>query len=315
MKFRKKQQSVLDVSGLTKVFIDGKTQMTAVNSISFSIYPGEVVGFLGPNGAGKTTTIQMLLGLMTPTAGQIQYFGQSLETHREEILQRINHASGYGRMPWRMKVWENLSVFAHLYSVENVHQRIEELGTAFQAHKLLTKTYQDLSAGQMTRVMLMKAFINNPEMVLLDEPTASLDPDIAEMIREYVLLEQKRRKLTLLITSHNMKEVEAMCDRVIFLQKGQIYAEDTPANLAKRNTTSVVKMVVADGLKRFKEVLDQHHYLYAEQNRSIEVKMPTDQVGHLLSEMGSKGLHYSEIEIIRPSLEDFFLSITKQEAK
>lgn len=304
---------MLEVTGLTKVFVDGNARMTAVNNISFEVRPGEVVGFLGPNGAGKTTTIQMLLGLMTPSAGQVRYFGQLLTDHREEILQRINHASGYGRMPWRLTVRENLKVFGLLYSVPQVDQRIQEMADAFQAHKLLTKRYQDLSAGQMTRVMLMKAFINNPELVLLDEPTASLDPDIAEMIREYILKEKQKRDLTLLITSHNMKEVETMCDRVIFLQKGQIYAEDTPKNLAKRNTISVVQIVVDDGLKRLQEVLDAQQYVYEVQNRFIEIRMPTDQVGHLLSEMGKRGLNYSDIEIIRPSLEDFFLSMTKEE--
>ncbi len=312
MKPLKKESSiVLDVQHLTKQFSDKGKTFTAVKDVSFTVESGEVVGLLGPNGAGKTTTIQMLLGLMTPTSGSVQYFGKDLKTHREEILQKVNHASGYGKMPWKLTVRENLKVFAWLYNARPVDEKVEEIAKAFDGTRLLDKKFQDMSAGQMTKVMLMKAFISQPELVLLDEPTASLDPDIAENIREYVLKERQKRQLTLLITSHNMKEVEEMCDRVIFLQKGQIKIIDTPKNLAKRNKTTIVKLMVVDGLKRFTQVLDGHKYPYEVHHRFIEITLPTQEVGPLLSEMGQKGLQYSDIEVVRPSLEDFFLSMSK----
>lgn len=307
-----KNAIVLDVQHLTKDFFDNGKVFKAVNDVSFSVHQGEIVGLLGPNGAGKTTTIQMLLGLMNPSSGTIHYFDKNLTTHREEILQRVNHASGYGRMPWRLTVRENLTVFGHLYGVKNVKARVEEIAEAFEGTNLLSKWFQDLSAGQMTKVMLMKAFISEPDIVLLDEPTASLDPDIAEKIREYILKECEKRNLTLLITSHNMREVELMCDRVIFLQQGTVKIIDTPKNLAKQNRMSVLKLVVVDGLKRFIEVLDKHKYTYSTQHRFIEINIPTQEVGPLLSEMGSKGLQYSDIEIERPSLEDFFLTMSKE---
>jgi ABC-2 type transport system ATP-binding protein len=173
----------------------------------------------------------------------------------------------------------------------------------------------ELSAGQKTRVLLMKAFINEPELVLLDEPTASLDPDIADKIRKYILREQKARNMSMLITSHNMKEVEEMCDNVVFLHHGKIYAIDTPTGLAKRNTSCQLRLMVEDGLKRLVEVVEKHSYPFEVTERSITITLPEDKVGTFLSEMGAKGLKYTEIEILRPSLEDFFLSVSNQQKK
>lgn len=309
-KDQKKAPAVLSVSGLTKRFHTGKSEFVAVNDVSFDIKKGEIVGLLGPNGAGKTTTIQMLLGLMSPTAGTITYFGQLFEKNREEILQKLNHTSGYARLPWRLNVWENLDVVGCLYGVKNRTEKIEELGQIFEAKNLFPKRFQDLSAGQMTRVMLMKAFMNEPELVLLDEPTASLDPDISEKIREYILKQQKARQMSILITSHNMREVEEMCDRVVFLNHGKVFAIDTPEGLAKRNKNCELQLMVEDGLKRLIDVVESHKYEYEVKMRYIAITLPEEKVGSFLSEMGAKGLQYSEIEIVRPSLEDFFLSVS-----
>jgi ABC-2 type transport system ATP-binding protein len=304
--------AVLSVHNLTKRFQEGKSDFLAVNEVSFDIKKGEIVGLLGPNGAGKTTTIQMLLGLMTPTSGDIKYFGKSFEKHREEVLQKINHTSGYARFPWRLTVWENLNVFGHMYGIANREQKIDELGEIFEATNLFKKRFQDLSAGQMTRVLLMKAFINEPELVLLDEPTASLDPDISDKIREYILAQQKKREMSILITSHNMKEVEQMCDRVVFLNRGKVYAIDTPQGLDRRNKYCELQLMVDDGLKRLIEVIDSHSYPFEVKQRYISITLPEEKVGTFLSEMGSRGLQYSEIEIVRPSLEDSFLSVSEK---
>jgi len=298
---------ILSVRNLTKKF--GK--FTAVDDISFSAREGEIVGLLGPNGAGKTTTIQMLLSLMTPTAGSIDVFGMSLFTHREEILQRVNTSSGYARLPWRLKVWENLDVYAHLYGVPHPKQKIEKLAAQFDATDLLPEKFQDLSAGQMTRVLLIKSLLNDPELLLLDEPTASLDPDIAEKIREYILGERKRRGLSILITSHNMTEVEEMCDRVVFLNHGKIFAVDTPSGLAKRNTQAEVSLMVKDGLKRLIERVQKEKFTYVEKNRFITISLPESSIAPFLMDVGTLGVAYDEIDINRPSLEDFFLSASK----
>lgn len=219
---------VLQVKNLTKKF----GQFMAVDKISFELKKGEILGLLGPNGAGKTTTIQMLLGTLTPTDGEIVYFGKDFFKHRSEVLQEVNYASAYSHLPWRLTVEENLQVYARMYGVENRRRRIDRLLTEFGVSELRRKTVDSLSAGQKTRVMLCKAFINYPRLILLDEPTASLDPDIAAKVRQFLLAQQREYQVSMLFTSHNMAEVSEVCDRVIFLKQGQIVACDTPEKLA-----------------------------------------------------------------------------------
>ncbi|HSN04323.1 ABC transporter ATP-binding protein [Nitrospira sp. NS4] len=221
---------VLEVRDLTKQF----GAFTAVNGISFTIRPGEILGVLGPNGAGKTTTIQMLLGLVTPTAGSIRMFGLDLETHREEILQQVNFSSTYISMPMSLTVEENLRVVARLYGVAEAERRIDEIVRKLEMGEFRQKVTRKLSSGQMTRLTLAKAFLTEPKILFLDEPTASLDPDIAHKIR--ALLKDARRVsgLSMLYTSHNMQEMEDMSDRIIFLQRGKIVAEGTAAEIVAR---------------------------------------------------------------------------------
>ena len=299
---------VLSVKNLTKKF----GGFTAVDGVSFDVKEGEIVGLLGPNGAGKTTTIQMLLGVTEPTRGEVRYFGKALSRNREETLQRINHTSGYSRLPWRLSVKENLIVYAHLYEVEGYKEKIREVMERFELSSLADQKYQSLSAGQKTRVSLAKAFINDPEILLLDEPTASLDPDIAEKTREYLLNESKKRKLAILITSHNMQEVEEMCDRVVFLNHGKVFAIDTPEGLAGRSTQSELQLMVKDGLKRIIASTKEWGYSYEEKNRFITITLPEKDIALFLTELGTLGVSYNEIEIVRPALEDFFLSVSKE---
>lgn len=219
---------VLRVKNLTKKF----GGFTAVDKISFELKKGEILGLLGPNGAGKTTTIQMLLGTLTPTSGEIVYFGKDFFKYRSEILQEVNYASAYSHLPWRLTVEENLQVYARMYGVKDRRRRIDRLLTEFDVSELGRKTMDGLSAGQKTRVTLCKAFINYPKLILLDEPTASLDPDIAARVRQFLLRQQREYGVSMLFTSHNMAEVTEVCDRVIFLKQGKIIAEDTPEKLA-----------------------------------------------------------------------------------
>ena len=221
---------ILEVRNLTKRFGDA----TAVDDISFDIQPGEILGLLGPNGAGKTTTLQMLLGLVTPTAGSIRMFGLDLAAHREEILQQVNFSSTYISMPYSLTVEENLWVVAKLYGMADIPRRIGEVLKKVEMEDSRTKVTRRLSSGQMTRLALAKAFLTEPKVLLLDEPTASLDPDIAHKIR--ALLKEVRRSsgLSILYTSHNMKEMEEMSDRIIFLQKGKIVAQGTAQEITQR---------------------------------------------------------------------------------
>ena len=221
---------VLEVRNLTKTFGD----FTAVNGISFALHPGEILGVLGPNGAGKTTTMHMLLGLITPTSGTISMFGMDLETHREAILQRVNFSSTYMSMPQSLTVEENLWVVARLYGLPDVQRKIDDIVKKLEMGEFRHKVTRKLSSGQMTRLTLAKAFLTEPKILFLDEPTASLDPDIAHKIRALLKDEQRASGLSVLYTSHNMREMEEMSDRIIFLQKGNLVAEGTAAEIVVR---------------------------------------------------------------------------------
>ncbi|HEY6084001.1 MAG TPA: ABC transporter ATP-binding protein [Nitrospira sp.] len=222
--------SVVQVTNLQKRFGD----FTAVDDISFSIRPGEILGVLGPNGAGKTTTIHMLLGLITPTSGSIRMFGLDLATHREEILQQVNFSSTYISMPLSLTVEENLWVVARLYGLSQIRRRVDEIVKKLEMEEFRQKLTRKLSSGQMTRLTLAKAFLTEPKVLFLDEPTASLDPDIAHKIRALLKEEQRSAGLSILYTSHNMREMEEMSDRIIFLQRGRIVAEGTAKEIVTR---------------------------------------------------------------------------------
>jgi ABC-2 type transport system ATP-binding protein len=221
---------VVQVHNLTKRF----GEFTAVNGISFEIRPGEILGLLGPNGAGKTTTIQMLLGLVTPTSGSIRVFGHDLATHREEILQQVNFSSTYISMPYALTVEENLKVVGGLYGLPAVRQRIDDIMKKLEMEDIRHKLTRKLSSGQMTRLTLAKAFLTEPKILFLDEPTASLDPDIAHKIRALLKEERRSSGVSMLYTSHNMREMEEMSDRIIFLQRGAIVAEGTAQEIITR---------------------------------------------------------------------------------
>lgn len=222
--------NLLVVKNLTKKFKEFK----AVDNISFELKQGEILGFLGPNGAGKTTTIQMILGLIKPTSGSVSMFGKDIQHHREEILSMVNFSSAYVSLPGNLKVWENLYTFARLYGVKNYKTRVAELAKFFEIENLLNKMYASLSSGQATRVNLAKALLNSPKILFLDEPTASLDPDIADRVRKYLKKIQTEQGVTILYTTHNMSEVEELCDRAIFINEGKIITEGKPEKLVKQ---------------------------------------------------------------------------------
>ena len=218
----------------------------AVNGISISVAKGEVVGLLGGNGAGKTTTIGMIMGLVTPSSGSVRVFGVNMVDRRYEVLHRMNFESPYVDMPHRLTVRQNLDVFARLYGVEHASDRIRELAESLDLTEFIDRPAGQLSAGQKTRVALAKALINDPELLLLDEPTASLDPDTADWIRTRLETFRTRRNATILLASHNMAEVERLCDRVIIMKKGQIADQGTPDDLIRRYGRTDLEEVFLD---------------------------------------------------------------------
>ena len=222
--------NLVKVTGLRKEY--GK--VVAVNNLSFEAKRGEILGLLGVNGAGKTTTMHMLLGLITPTAGTIKIFDTDLQHQRVQILQRVNFASAYQSLPHNLKVWENLFVFAEIYNVKNSKKKIDELLELFELTDYRNRHTGVLSSGEKTRLNLCKALLNEPELLLLDEPTASLDPDMADKVRKTLLKIHWENGMTIINTSHNMIDVVELCDRILFMQRGQIAAQGSADQILKQ---------------------------------------------------------------------------------
>ncbi|MBK9145382.1 MAG: ABC transporter ATP-binding protein [Candidatus Melainabacteria bacterium] len=223
-------ENIVSINNLRKEF--GK--FTAVHDLSFAVKRGEIVGLLGANGAGKTTTLHMLLGLTRPTSGTIRLFGRDIETDRVAILERVNFASSYVHLPYNLKVMENLIVFGHIYQVRNARDKILELLRLFEIEHLANKTSGMLSSGEQTRLNLCKALLNDPELLVLDEPTASLDPDLADKVRKVLKRVKEERGMTVVTTSHNMLDVAELCDRIIFMHAGGIVAEGSSDQVMDR---------------------------------------------------------------------------------
>lgn len=313
--------TVLSVQNLNKTFTSGvwpfsaKKSYTAVNDISFQLNQGEILGFLGPNGAGKTTTIQMLLGTLTPTGGTISYFGNDFAHDRIAALKRIGYASGYDRFPARLTVLENLDTVGRIYCIDQPRraQQIEKLLRYFGIWELRDRQTGGLSAGQTTRVMLAKAFIADPDIVLLDEPTASLDPDVAHEVRQFILAQCKERGISILVTSHNMAEVTELCDRVIVLKNGTIIANDSPESLAKSTSQVRVHVTVTHELDAAAKYLNETNYIYAiDRTNQLTIELDEHAIAQLLAGLAERQIIYSHISIDKPTLEDYFLSVAKQ---
>ena len=218
----------------------------AVDGISFALKAGSITALLGGNGAGKTTTIAMILGLVTPTSGTARVLGAQMPRQRYQVLHQVNFESPYMDMPHRLSVRQNLNVFGRLYAVEDLEDRILLLAAELDLSEFLDRPVGKLSAGQKTRVALAKALINSPQVLLLDEPTASLDPDTADWVRARLERFRKERGATVLLASHNMAEVERLCERVIIMKRGHIEDDDTPQRLLIRYGRETLEEVFLD---------------------------------------------------------------------
>ncbi len=241
---------IIEVQNLKKQF----AKYEAVKDVTFSAGEGEILGLLGVNGAGKTTTLHMLLGLTRPTSGYVRIFGKDVETHRTEILQRVNFASSYTALPYNLKVKDNLHIFARIYGVKNAKPKIDSLLELFEIHHLRDKPTGRLSSGEQTRLNLCKALLNDPELLILDEPTASLDPDLADKVRKTLKRINEETGMTIITTSHNMLDVVELCDRVVFMAGGRVVEEGSSSDiLMKYESDSLENVFITIARSQFLE--------------------------------------------------------------
>jgi ABC-2 type transport system ATP-binding protein len=236
------ESAAISVNGLTKTYRD----VTAVDGIDFSVQRGAIVGLLGGNGAGKTTTIAMIMGLVTPSGGTARVLGVDMAHDRHRVLHRINFESPYVEMPMRLTVRQNLKIFGMLYGMPDLRARIAELAAELDLTTLLDRPSGKLSSGQKTRVALAKSLINRPDVLLLDEPTASLDPDTADWVRSHLERYRREHHAAILLASHNMPEVERLCDNVLMMKAGKIVDQGTPAELISRYGRQTMEDVFLD---------------------------------------------------------------------
>lgn len=302
---------ILKVDKLKKVY-GKKSPFTAVDAISFDLKEGEILGLLGPNGSGKTTTIQMLLGTLIPTSGSIVYFGKNLATHQSEIMQSVSFASTYTSLPYILTIEENLRILGHLYSISNIFQKADPLLERFGILDKKKKNISSLSAGQITRLMLVKAFFTQPKVALLDEPTASLDPDISSDVCQFLLEQRKKTGLSILFTSHKMEEVSELCDRVIFLKNGKIISNDLPERLAKSISKYSLKLIILENLSKALQLADEQKLSYTLEHHILELSLEESEIPPFLGALSQHQITYSSIQIKEPSLEDYFLQIAEQ---
>jgi ABC-2 type transport system ATP-binding protein len=237
--------SAIEVSHLHKRY----GSVDAVIDVSFSVEEGSTCALLGANGAGKTTTIAILLGLLTPSSGRVVILGEDMLSDRYRVLPKMNFSSPYVDLPQRLTVQENLEVYARLYGVADPRARIRELLSELDLEAFIHRPFRTLSAGQKTRVALAKALINRPRLLLLDEPTASLDPDSADRMRYFLTAYQRTSRATILLASHNMTEVERICDRVMIMRAGRIVDSGTPQGLIARYGRATLEEVFLDVMR------------------------------------------------------------------
>ncbi len=303
--------SILEVNNLVKTF----RQKPIIKGISFTMQEGEILGILGPNGAGKTTTLQMLLGILTPTSGDVKIFGKDLSTHKSEILESMNFSSTYVDLPWRLTVRENLTWSSWLYQIPARQKRLQQIRTLFRLEKIWNMPLSALSAGQKTRVNLARSMINYPSLLLLDEPTASLDPEVASYMREFFATQRAKFNKSIILTSHNMAEVEELCDRVVILKDGQIVAIDTPSKLAKKIENCTLHLRLTKNAILLPTILKRWQLLATTSDEITHIKIKEKILPLLLYQLTKHNIQYNEISIDKPTLEDYFMKIAKEHTK
>ncbi len=288
----------------------------ALQGLSLDVERGEFFGLLGPNGAGKSTTINILLGLIIADSGSIRIFDHDFTSNHVAIRRRMNVAAAFTSMNGVLTVWENLMVYGRIYGVKRLPRKIDELLERFEITDLAKRRLQHLSSGQHTRVTLCKGFLNDPELLLLDECTLGLDPDIAEKTRRALQAVQQERKTTVLFTSHNMNEVEELCGRIAFLSTGEILRVDTAEHIKQLIPHHIVEVTFQAG-SDLTALRQLNGISQIEQNGEYALRFvlndPTHQLNPLLQRLTHSGHPIVDINVSRPTLEDVFIKIARGE--
>lgn len=314
-------KSILSVKNIFKTFQLGLWPFTKLQQrhilqdISFDIKQGEIVGLLGPNGAGKTTLIQILLGTLLPSQGVITYFGYDFSNSRIQALQKIGYANGYDRLPARLTVVENLDIVGRIYGMSSSYRakQIDTYLKIFDIEHLKDQQTGTLSAGQATCVMLIKAFFSDPQIVLLDEPTASLDPNVAQKVRQFILEQCLQRNISILITSHNMDEVTELCDRVLVLKNGTIIANNTPEELALSISKNIkLYLTITSKIDLVMQYLQECKLVYSLQNDQCLIECNERDMSNFFAYIALHKIDYAHVSLEKPTLENYFLHIAKK---
>lgn len=299
---------------LVKRLFRSAQEFMAVKDISFDVSKGEILGFLGPNGAGKTTTVHMLLDSLKPTSGTIFYFNEKLTCKtRARLMQSVGFMSTYIGLPKRLTVLEVLTLYGGLYGI--AHKKLQNIiNERMQQFSLIDLKHREigtLSAGQTSRVMLAKAYLARPKIVLLDEPTAALDPDVAAEIRHFIWEHTKQYGTSVLFASHNMYEVAEMCDRVIVLQNGVIIESDSPDNLVGRIKTAYVSLLIGPQMDSIVRYCQDRQLKYVIEGHYIEIQIEEAAIANLLINIAQEDILYTNISIKKPNLEDYFIQVSR----
>lgn len=284
--------------------------LKAVDGVSFKVKKGEIFGLLGVNGAGKSTTINMLSGLTLPDSGSIKMFGLDFLKNEEECKQRFNVATAYYHLHGTLSVGKNLIFYAKLYNVKNYKQKIDSLSEKFMIKKLFNTKVQSLSSGEQSRVVLVKALLNDPELLFLDECTVGLDPDIAEVTRDYLKQYSKETGCTIIFTSHYMQEVEKLCDRIAFMNKGKIVAIGKAKELLKELQTQKVTLQFSREIKKAEKLLQKKGIEFEKKNGAISFHVQNKKkiIYPIIEEFIKNKIPFDDIHLEKPTLEEYFIA-------
>lgn len=292
-------------------FWEDRDTTEALKGVSFEVEESEVFGIVGPNGAGKTTLINILTGLLYRDSGTLEIFGEDIEKKRSALAHRMNVATAYSRMSGNLTVRENLNVFARIYDVENRSEKIDEVLEIFQISELEGKKIHHLSAGQKTRANLAKSFVNEPELLLLDEATAGLDPQIAQVTRDAIKQLKKDLGTTILVTSHRMEDIDQLSDRMMFLHRGEVLETGTPAELKKKIHSKVIQVTVAEVTDEFRGLVESEGGFIRENTATIKVDTE-QQIVEFMAALNDLDVQVTDVEARNPDLDQVFRKVAER---